>query len=614
MQLPHVKKLISFFSTRDVSVILVLTFVSLLAIILFIWHSNEEHLLDMREIIDKNQIASQKMQMVNNLIELARSRTSLTAGVIYEEDPFVQDELGLQLDILASRFARLRRELLSLPLSIKEKKYLEKQAAIVPIILPAQRRSVELAIEGDSASLKEAKRLLHEIVNPGQNQLVKIFTGLIDHQRKNIDKLAILSRESYETAREQSHLLVRIVLVFGTVLSIIVVLRVASIQRKIANARDELEVTVRERTRELAESQTTLQTVLDTIPTRVFWKDSSNIFRGCNHLFALDVGIDSIDDIKGKRDSDLVFHAIPFNNEQEDQEIIASGVSQLNKEIGVEVNHNQSWWEVSKAPLRNENNEIVGILGSYIDISERKRIESMKDEFVSTVSHELRTPLTSINGSLSLLLGGAIESLSPQVQNLLDIASRNTQRLLSLINDILDLQKMEAGKMKYVFLPIDIADLLVKSVEENGEYAKNYSVTLKIIEKTSIIVSADENRIMQVFGNLLSNAIKFSSEGGIVEITLTCQDNNAMIKVSDHGRGIPARFRKTLFGKFSQVDASDSRKNSGTGLGLAITKTIVEKHQGTIDFTSQEGKGTTFFLVLPTNNSNLSKENQAANF
>jgi len=308
----------------------------------------------------------------------------------------------------------------------------------------------------------------------------------------------------------------------------------------------------------------------------------------------------------------LDLRATPLNNEQGDQEIITNGVSLLNKEV--EIDDSQSWWEVSKVPLKNEDNEIIGILGSYIDISERKRIDRMKDEFVSTVSHELRTPLTSINGSLSLLLGGAVESLSPKVRNMLDLANRNTQRLLSLINDILDLQRMEDEKMKYVFQPIDLADLLIKSVEENGEYAKNYSVTLKVIEKTSIIVSADENRMMQVLGNLLSNAIKFSSGGGTVELALTRQDNNAIVKVIDYGRGIPARFKNTLFDKFTQVDASDSRNNRGTGLGLAITKTIVEKHQGTIDFASQEGKGTTFIIVLPANNTNVSDKSQTANY
>ena len=608
------RNLVKIFSIRDVSSILIIAFVSLLLIILFNWQSSEHRLLDMWKTIDQNQLASKKMHMVNNLIELARTRTRLTDLVINEADPFAQDELGMELDILAARFARQRLELIELPLSAKEQQFLLKQADIVPIILPAQRKAVELAMTGDPESLVEADRLLREVVNPGQNQLVNVFMELVDLQQQNIESLAIESQKSNEAAQRRNRILVIIALVLGIIVSTIAVLRVLSIQRKIAESRDELEIAVKNRTQQLAESQSTLQTVLDTIPTRVFWKDIHGAYRGCNQLFALDAQIEDINELIGKHDDELDWLNNVVSNENEDKEIIKTGNSIIDREEFTDNEGKQTWWEVTKVPLKDSDNNIIGMLCSYIDITERKRINRMKDEFVSTVSHELRTPLTSISGSHSLLLGGVIEELSPKVHDLLDLANRNTKRLLSLINDILDLQKMEAGKMKYEFSPIDLSTLVERAIEENSEYAKQYDIKLELKESSSMFANVDENRMMQVLGNLISNAIKFSEQGASVELSLTQYEENARIQVIDHGRGIPEHFHKTLFNKFTQVDSSDSRQKGGTGLGLAITKSIIEKHKGNISFISKIDEGTTFYCELPLLKPESSKSNTAANY
>ena len=234
------------------------------------------------------------------------------------------------------------------------------------------------------------------------------------------------------------------------------------------------------------------------------------------------------------------------------------------------------------------------------DITERKKVDRMKNEFVSTVSHELRTPLTSIRGSLGLLTGGAAGELPQQAQALLEIAGNNTERLLLLINDILDMEKIESGQMNFKFENVPVTAFLKQALEANESYAGQHNVQLKFNNAGSDQhIYADPDRLMQVMNNLLSNAVKFSPEKGTVEVTATCLEGMIRISVSDHGPGIPEEFQPKLFDKFTQSDASDTRKVGGTGLGMNITKAIVEKHRGNIDFVSQQGIGTTFYFELP---------------
>jgi DNA-binding response OmpR family regulator/anti-sigma regulatory factor (Ser/Thr protein kinase) len=219
------------------------------------------------------------------------------------------------------------------------------------------------------------------------------------------------------------------------------------------------------------------------------------------------------------------------------------------------------------------------------DITERKKIDRMKNEFISTVSHELRTPLTSIRGSLGLLSGGAAGEMPPQAQSLLDIAGNNTERLLLLINDILDIEKIESGQMIFKFKNVAIKEFLEQSVKVNRDYASQHNVRFELdCNESGLAVYADPDRLMLVMNNLLSNAVKFSPEGDTVEITANCHDGFVRISVTDHGSGIPEEFQPKLFDKFTQSDASDTRKIGGTGLGLNIAKAIVDKHGGKIDF------------------------------
>lgn len=234
------------------------------------------------------------------------------------------------------------------------------------------------------------------------------------------------------------------------------------------------------------------------------------------------------------------------------------------------------------------------------DISERKKAERLKNEFVSIVSHELRTPLTSIRGSLSLIAGAMAHDLPPKVKSMVDIAHKNSERLVSLVNDILDIDKIESGKMVFELKSVNIIVLVEQAVETNRSYGVQYGITYQIqADFPTVNVFADDDRIMQVLANLLSNAAKFSPRGSTVLIKVSRKDKNIRVEVTDSGPGIPAEFRSRIFQKFAQADSSDTRQKGGSGLGLSISKAIIEKHNGIIGFESELNKGTTFFFELP---------------
>ena len=240
--------------------------------------------------------------------------------------------------------------------------------------------------------------------------------------------------------------------------------------------------------------------------------------------------------------------------------------------------------------------------GVVRDISKQKEVETMKAEFVSTVSHELRTPLTSIKGSLGLLASGVTGAeFDPASTELLQVSMRNVDRLSELINDILDIEKLEAGALEFRFGAVSIDEILNEAISVNQHYAINNGVTFELAnENAAGDVYADANRIAQVMSNLLSNAAKFSPKDGMVTLSAKPHlDGMIRFSVEDQGVGIPEEFRGRIFERFTQVDSSDRRKKGGTGLGMAITKSIIDSHFGHIDFTSVVDQGTTFFFDLP---------------
>jgi PAS domain S-box-containing protein len=239
-------------------------------------------------------------------------------------------------------------------------------------------------------------------------------------------------------------------------------------------------------------------------------------------------------------------------------------------------------------------------VGIVRDITDRKKIERMKNEFISTVSHELRTPLTSMLGSLGLLSEGVGGELSEQGQTLVNMARNNTSRLVHLINNILDIDNIQSGTMRLRLKPVELMPLVDQAVEESRAYAEQLNV--KFVVAASLPgakVYADHKRLIQVISNLLSNAAKFSPSGGAVEIAAVRRDMTIQVSVTDHGPGIPKKFHDRIFQKFGHVDSSDTRQQSGAGLGLSIARAIVEKHGGRIDFESQLEEGARFYFELP---------------
>jgi PAS domain S-box-containing protein len=233
------------------------------------------------------------------------------------------------------------------------------------------------------------------------------------------------------------------------------------------------------------------------------------------------------------------------------------------------------------------------------DQTERKRVERMKGEFISTVSHELRTPLTSIRGSLGLMSGALGSALDENTRRLADIANQNAERLVRLINDILDVDRLDSGEMRFDMRAHSVPALVRQALEANSAIASHAGVALELTECAEATASVDTDRFQQVMTNLLANAIKFSPPGQRVSAAVTRAGDKVRVAVSDHGPGIPEEFRTRIFQKFAQADSSDARTKGGTGLGLSIVKAIVERFGGQVGYTSDAATGTTIYFDLP---------------
>ena len=253
--------------------------------------------------------------------------------------------------------------------------------------------------------------------------------------------------------------------------------------------------------------------------------------------------------------------------------------------------------EYTSTPIVQDG-RIRGAVVVFHDVTERRTIERIRDEFTSVVSHELRTPLTSIRGSLGLLESGVLGPLPERAQRMTQIAVENTDRLVRLINDILDLERLDSDGLHLRESACDAEQLIARATEVMLAAAVAADVTLAV-DTAPAAFKADADRIIQTLTNLIGNAVKFSPRGGTVQIGSVRRSDEILFTVRDGGRGIPADQLESIFGRFQQVDSTDSRQSGGTGLGLAICRSIVELHGGRIWALSTAGQGSTFSFVVP---------------
>ncbi|MFO0631459.1 MAG: ATP-binding protein [Nannocystaceae bacterium] len=273
----------------------------------------------------------------------------------------------------------------------------------------------------------------------------------------------------------------------------------------------------------------------------------------------------------------------------------------LEGRIGVTTVHvGRLAYEVRCSPLLGHDDAIEGAVGVATDVSERIRVQQLKDEFLSIVSHELRTPLTSIRGSLGLLEGGVTGALSERALELVKVARINSDRLVRLVSDMLDLDRIEAGLLQLQRQPVSLGEVVVAAVREMGGLAEHAGVRLQTaIEGDALELVGDRDRLVQVATNLLSNAIKFSPASAVVQAVVRRRDGFARVEIVDRGPGIAPEDLPRLFQKFSQLDASDRRARGGSGLGLVICKRVIEASGGRIGVDSTFGRGSTFWFELP---------------
>ncbi|MBG6075251.1 ATP-binding protein [Polaromonas sp. CG_9.11] len=346
------------------------------------------------------------------------------------------------------------------------------------------------------------------------------------------------------------------------------------------------------------ESESRLRQITDTVPALIAYRDRDQRFIFHNKAYeeVLNMGFEQI---HGRTVAELVSPQAygPVHDKAEE---VLRGCHVRYERTYITRKGEHRIYDMQYFPRYGEGadaSHVIGFFSLGADITELKRIDCMKTEFISTVSHELRSPLTSIRGSLGLVAGGVAGAMPEAAKSLVDIAKNNCERLIRLINDILDSEKIESGKMRLELAVVNMAQLVQQAMAAHEGSATQHGVKLVLqAPDGSLQASVDSDRLVQVVTNLLSNAVKFSPPDGTVTVNVLRVPQGVRVEVVDCGPGIPDDFRSRIFQKFSQADASDSREKGGTGLGLNISQALVHKMGGQIGFASQAGAGSTFFF------------------
>lgn len=461
-------------------------------------------------------------------------------------------------------FAELRR------LSRDKRRFVNRSIAL--------RRSGDLAASTRLVAHGEGKRLMDQI---------RALTARIgDAERRELDKITAAAEKARIESRNETFALETLLLLLLAAASYLVARSTA--------ARDR----ARLRSDDLATRQ---EAIFDSAKDGMIVLNGSGSIESLNPAAARMFGFAPQDLLR--RDIGVLYEIAPNRGQIESflRRLKANGgesTGEVQEFVGRRRNGTVFPLEVSVSPVLLADSTLF--VAVCRDISERREIEQIKGEFVATVSHELRTPLTSIAGSLGLITGGAVGVIPAKALRLIQIAQSNSARLVRLINDILDIEKIEAGRMTFDIKPIALDHILRRAIRDNAGFAAEYGVQVELAPlPPDAAVLADEDRLTQVITNLLSNAVKFSPPGGTVRLSVDALDRRFRISVADQGEGIPEAFRDRIFGKFAQADNSDTRAKGGTGLGLSIVREIVTRLGGSVSYDSQIGEGTTFHVDLP---------------
>lgn len=352
--------------------------------------------------------------------------------------------------------------------------------------------------------------------------------------------------------------------------------------------------------KDIAEKAEIVETAFRTIPDGVVVLGRDHLPATWNdRLFT----IFDLEDIKDAPEEALRLSLLSLISEKITSTVSETEATDLSSLVLNPTQHNQEefrlsnnkWIEFRGSPMAGG-----GYLMTFRDFTERRELDRLKGQFVSTISHELRTPLTSILGSLGLVKGGASGVVPEGALELIQVGIDNGERLLTLINDILDLEKISQDEFEMELQPLSLNDLVEASVAANTGFAERFQIHLVTnISDAEHMVIGDRNRLMQVMDNLISNAVKFSSADDEVEIMLSQRGDRARISVTDRGPGVPKKFQESIFDRFVQADSSDTRSIAGTGLGLNISKNIISKHNGIISLHSNPSVGSTFYFEIP---------------
>ncbi len=360
-------------------------------------------------------------------------------------------------------------------------------------------------------------------------------------------------------------------------------IRVAQLRRGTA----QLEEAVRSRTRALREEAIRTRTLLSSMSDGVLFLEGTDVVRLANPAArTLLGGLPS-----GGRELPVALRT---------PEVSAALARALAERVSVSVRLTQRarTLQLHAAPVELQG--VAGIVAVVSDVTELLELDRAKSEFIATVSHEIRTPLTSIRGALGLAASGKVGTVSPEVQQLLEVGKRNAERLSRLVNDLLDLERLELGALPMTLRRQPLAAIVERVAQEVEGLASASGVTVVVQNAArAALVEVDADRLAQTLVNLLSNAIKFSPAGETVRVSVGASGEAVRVAVTDRGPGVPAEFRHRIFGKFEQADGADARTRAGTGLGLSVSKAIVERLGGRIGFESPPGQGATFFLELP---------------